>query len=215
MTTRTLSYETLAASLSRKRRAGRALLVCVDGAGASGKSTIAQGVVAASDEIQLVHMDDFYRPSAQRYTGPVAERPSGADFDVPRLRAEVLVPLTSGLPAKYHVYDWATDQVALNAIAVTKPIVIVEGVYSSSLTLASFFDFSVWVECPRNVRLARGLARDGEAARARWEDDWMPGEDQYIASERPHERAALVCDGTREDYTAGVVALLERQGLYE
>jgi uridine kinase len=184
--------------------------VCIDGPGASGKSTVARGLAAASEEIQLVHMDDFYRPSAQRFDGAVARRPIAADFDLSRLRTEVLIPLTSNQPASYHVYDWTTDEVAAGAVAVTRPIVVVEGVYSFSLALAPFFDFSVWVDCPRSLRLARGLARDGEAARARWEEDWMPGEDLYISTEGPHERAALVCDGAREGGAGEVVVLLER-----
>jgi uridine kinase len=210
LTTSKISYQALAASFSKRRRVGRALLVCIDGPGASGKSTVARGLAAASEKIQLVHMDDFYRPSAQRFGGAVAERPIAADFDLSRLRAEVLIPLTSNQPASYHVYDWTADEVAAGAVAVTRPIVVVEGVYSFSLALAPFFDFSVWVECPRSLRLARGLARDGDDARARWEGDWMPGEDLYIAEERPHERAALVCDGAHEDGTAEVVVLLER-----
>jgi uridine kinase len=208
-----LSYSALAGSLQRQRSAERPLLVCIDGCGASGKSTIARGLAAASEAIQIIHGDDFYRPPADRYAGPSAERPIAADFDLGRLRAEVLLPLRSGLPAAYHVYDWTTDCVSAGTIPVTKPIVVVEGVYSFSLAQSGWFDFSVWVECPRNLRLARGLERDGEAARSRWEQDWMIGEDQYMQRECPHDRVALVCDGSRDDCDSGVVVLCERQAL--
>jgi uridine kinase len=174
------SYQALIGSLQRKRPAQRPLLVCIDGPGGSGKSTIARGLAAASDDVQLVQVDDFYRPSSDRCAVPVADRPTGGDFDLDRLRTEVLLPLRSGLLANYHVYDWTTDRVSSQTVAVTKPIVIVEGVYSFSRGLSELFDFSLWVDCPRDVRLRRGLARDGEAARSRWEHDWMPGEEQYI-----------------------------------
>jgi uridine kinase len=164
-------------------------------------------LAAASEEIQVVHGDDFYRPAADRYVGPIAERPIGADFDLGRLRAEVLLPLRSGLLAAYHVYDWTRDCVLAQTIPVTKSIVIVEGVYSFSAAQSGFFDFSVWVECSRNVRLARGLERDGEAARSRWEQDWMVGEDQYIQRECPRDRVALVCDGSGDGCSSGVVVL--------
>ena len=206
-----LSYEALADSLERKRPARGRLLVCIDGCGASGKTSIAAGLAGASGEIQVVHIDDFYRPSWGRYVGPPSERPVGADFDLARLRAEVLVPVRSGLTGAYRVYDWSTDRLSSHAVAVSKSIVIVEGVYSASVGLSEFFDFSIWVECPRGVRLARGLARDGEGARSRWEDDWMPEEDRYIEVERPRDRVALVCDGGRSDCGGGVVVLQERQ----
>lgn len=203
------SYKALVDLLQRRRPAQRALLVCIDGPGGSGKSTIAKGLAGASDDVQIVQLDDFYRPSSDRYAGPVAERPIAADFDLSRLRAEVLLPLRSGLVADYHVYEWAKDRVSSHTLAVTKPIVIVEGVYSFSMALSELFDFSVWVDCPREVRLRRGLTRDGEAARSRWEDDWMLGEDQYVQRERPRDRAAIVCDGGQDECGGGVIVLSE------
>lgn len=192
------SYELFVDSLERQRPPDRTLLVCIDGAGGSGKSTIANRLSQASEAIQIIHLDDFYRPSSERYVGPVLERPSGADFDLARLRAEVLVPLRSGSASSYQIYDWNADQVSSQRVAVSKPIVIIEGVYSLSTALAELYDVSLWVECPRDVRLARGLERDGEAARSRWEQDWMVGEDQYMLRESPRDRATLVCDGNRD-----------------
>lgn len=182
----------------------------IDGAGASGKSTIARQLATAAPDFQVIALDDFYRPSRERYPGPVEQRPIAADYDLERLRREVLEPLASGRPAAYRRYDWQTDAVGPARVVVQKPIVILEGIYSSSATLAPFLDAAVWVECPRELRLARGLARDGEAARARWELDWMPGEDLYMANERPPERAAFVCDGGRDDLGARIALLQER-----
>lgn len=106
------SYEALVDLFKRERRADRPLLICIDGGGASGKSTIANRLAAASEDIQVVHLDDFYRPSSDRYVGSLTERPIGADFDLNRLRAELLVPLRSGFTSSYHVCDWGTDQVS-------------------------------------------------------------------------------------------------------
>ncbi len=54
---------------------------------------------------------------------------------------------------------------------------------------------TIWVECPRDQRLKRGLERDGEDARQMWEDNWMVHEDLYVGVQRPQERADLVVDG--------------------
>ena len=78
-------------------------------------------------------------------------------------------------------------------------VVIVEGVYSSRRELASLYDLRIWVECPRELRLSRGLARDGETARKLWEEDWMPSEDRYLEEHRPLERADAVVSGTDID----------------
>jgi uridine kinase len=196
MTPHFLSYRDLASRLQQRRPAGGRLVACVDGAGASGKSTVAAGLMATCQDIQVVHMDDFYRPAADRYRGAVGERPVAADFDLDRLQAEVLLPFRQGLATRYRIYDWGLDRLSLHWVQVTQPILVVEGVYSSSAALSAFHDVSIWVECPRDLRLARGLARDGEGARSRWENDWMPGEDLYIQQQGPRERAELVCGGS-------------------
>ena len=61
--------------------------------------------------------------------------------------------------------------------------------------LADLYDLKIWVECPRAIRLARGIARDGEKARAIWEQDWMPKEDYYVNTHLPRERADLSVSG--------------------
>ena len=65
-------------------------------------------------------------------------------------------------------------------------VVIVEGVYALRRELRTFYDLTMWMDCPRSIRLARGIVREGEAARAQGEHDWMPAEDHYIATERPY-----------------------------
>lgn len=187
----------LAAALLDWSQALGKLVIAIDGAGASGKSCLARGLAASGSALQVVPVDAFYRPSRERYTGPPATRPVAADFDLLRLRREVLEPLRAGGVGAYRSYDWERDALCAERTPVTGPLVVVEGVYSSSSALAAFFDLSFWVECPRELRLARGLARDGEAARPRWEQDWMPGEDRYIDLERPRDKADIVCDGTR------------------
>ena len=72
--------------------------------------------------------------------------------------------------------------------------VILEGVSASREAFRPFLTYSIWIEAPADVRLSRGLERDGEGARAKWEE-WMAQEDRYIERERPHERVDLVVSG--------------------
>jgi uridine kinase len=75
---------------------------------------------------------------------------------------------------------------------------MVEGIYSTRVELKEFYDFTVWVECPRAIRLARGLERDGESAPNCWLTKWMPEEDRYVSEQLPQTRADLVYDGSGE-----------------
>jgi uridine kinase len=79
-------------------------------------------------------------------------------------------------------------------------IVILEGVTASRQAFQPYLSYSIWIETPRDLRLRRGLERDGEDARAQWER-WMEAEDRYIETERPAERADIVLAGDRDLWT--------------
>ena len=181
------------------RAAQATVLVAIDGPGGSGKSVLAQSVsratAAAGTPVSVDGVDDFFLPSEQRLPGAPAEKPIGTDFDWGRLRDQVLAPLRRGEPARYDRHDWKRDALVATCEVPPGRVVIVEGVYASRCELAEFYDLRVWVECPREIRLARGLARDGEGARQRWDQDWMPAEDRCLEQHRPRERADLVASG--------------------
>jgi len=107
------------------------------------------------------------------------------------LREEVLALLRAGHRARYQRYDWPSDALA-EWHDVPHGNVIIEGVYSTRVELRQFYHLTVWVECPRPVRLARGIERDGETARRRWEEEWMPAEDRYVKEESPHTKADIL-----------------------
>ena len=122
-----------------------------------------------------------------------------ADVDLQRLRRQVLGPLRADRPASYQRYDWPADALAEWHTIPAGGLVVVEGVYALAPPLGGLYDLALWVECPREVRLARGLARDGEDARARWTQVWMPAEDRYAVLHRPMDRAHVRVDGAGAD----------------
>ena len=75
-------------------------------------------------------------------------------------------------------------------------VVVVEGVYSTRDELAGSYDVTIWLECPPEIRLARGIARNGESMREIWEQDWMVAEDLYIQHQHPELRADVLIDSS-------------------
>ena len=67
----------------------------------------------------------------------------------------------------------------------------VEGVGSAPARIDDLVTTLVWVEAPREERLRRGLARDGEQMRPQWEQ-WLDDEAALHARERTRDRADLV-----------------------
>jgi uridine kinase len=166
--------------------------VAIDGRGGAGKSTLARRLAEGWPGAVVIEMDDFYLPAAER----VEPLPGhGSNYDRGRLAREVLEPLASGRAGRYQRYDWDQDRLAEWHHVPAHAIVLVEGVYSTSDLLRGWFDYTIWVECPAELRLARGLARDGERMRAVWVQEWMPAENRYVAAEQPDAKADLVLDG--------------------
>lgn len=143
--------------------------------------------------IAVVEVDDFYLPSARRVAVP---RVPGQNVDLARLAQQVLVPGAAGWGARYQRYDWDRDVLGFWVDIAPGTALLVEGTYSTRASVCHWFALRVWVESPYVVRLARGVARDGEEMRTTWTDEWMPAEDRYIDAEDPVSHAHLVVDGS-------------------
>jgi uridine kinase len=153
------------------------VLVGIGGHGAAGKTSFARSIPDA----EIVSTDEFW---------------DGNEFDLSRLRREVFDRLAAGQAARFASFDWVAQEPRGKRTVRPAGTVVVEGVCALHRLFRDDYDLRVWVEAPRDVRLARGVARDGEEARATWEEIWMPMEDRYVARDNPVAAADLIVDGT-------------------
>jgi uridine kinase len=169
-------------------RLGRTRLISVDGPAGSGKSTLA-GRIAARAEARglhtlVIHMDDLY------------EGWNGAVRGFGLLRDHVLKRLADGREGRYRRYDWNLNAYAeLHVVPVTLDLLIVEGVTSADRDADPWQSLRLWIETSNEVRLDRGIARDGEALRDHWLD-WMRWERDHFAGENTRSRANVIVDGS-------------------
>ena len=155
-------------------------VIAVDGPGAAGKTVLAERLAVELGGAQIVHTDDF-----ASWDNPLNWWPE--------LIEQALEPLASGRPARYKPTSWGGEEREQLVIQPAE-FVILEGVSSSREAFRPYLTYSIWIETPRDLRLERGLERDGEQARAQWEK-WMAAEDEYIEREKPHEHADVVFPG--------------------
>lgn len=191
------TFEQLVESIDVITKKQSTRVIGIDGCGGSGKSTLSARLKKDFSDVTIVHMDDFYLPSAQIITAHPTKKPIGADYDWKRVLNQVLEPISKDKEGYYQRYDWENDSLSEWNIVPVGGIVIVEGVYSIRKELTNKYDLTIWVECPRAIRLTRGLHRDGEEARGMWENNWMVAEDIYVKDHKPNESANLVFEGTK------------------
>jgi hypothetical protein len=166
---------------------GPVRLVAVDGPAGSGKTTfagrLAAALRAAGGTVAEVHTDDLL----EGWTDIV-------NF-WPRLAGWILDPLTRGEPARYRRYDWVHGRFEDEWREFAPPdALIVEGVTSARAAVRPRLALGVFVTAASELRMARGLARDGEALRGQWER-WMVDEGRHFADDATAAHVDLVVDG--------------------
>ena len=166
---------------SRPPRLGSGRLVCVDGPAGSGKTTLADAVAGLRPDSRVVHMDDLY---------------DGWD-GLPRLDEQVaglLAPLAEGRPGTYRRYDWHAGRYAETVLVDPVPLLVLEGVGAGSRTHRALTSALAWVSGGTpELRLARGIARDGEQMRPQWEQ-WRLDEDDLHSRLGTRDHADVVVD---------------------
>ena len=163
------------AAIMARPAPGGVRIVGVDGPSGSGKSTLARRLATRVEGAVVVRIDDFV---------------AWDDLTEwwPRFDAHVLGPLLAGRVARYQVRDWIHDEFgrSLRGWKTTgpAPLVVLEGVTCTRAAAARALTYAVWVEAPDEVRIERGLRRDGADHRDVWR--------RWFAM----ERAFFVPDGT-------------------
>lgn len=171
---RSVAEQVLAASPTL----GPGRLVCIDGPAGSGKTTLSAALESAVADTYVVHCDELLA-GWRGLPGLAATI------------ADVLAPLTDGRSSHWTRWDWVADQWAEAHAVEPGGLLVLEGVGCWSPTIADLVGMLVWVEADADLRLDRGIARDGEHMRPHWEQ-WRLDEDVLFATHGTRAAADLV-----------------------
>jgi uridine kinase len=195
----------------------RPLVVAIAGCSGSGKTTLAREL-ATQLNATLFPLDLYYRDLSQFPLNTRHKR----NFDHPdSLESELIVEhvraLANGLPIQRPVYDFKTHSrvaVAFDTIVPTQ-VVIVEGILALHFDdLLPLYNFSIYVNAPHDVCLARRIHRDvrergrtEDSVREQFEATARPMADLYVVPSAA--RASVTVEGT-DSLDWSVEQILER-----
>lgn len=155
----------------------RPTVVTFDGPAGSGKSSLAR-LVADRLDAPVVHLDDLLPGWDGLAAAPAL------------LTTQVLVPLARGEQAGFRRFDWHAGEFAELVPVPATDFLVVEGVASSVGLARAYAGVRVWLEAAHDVRMQRGLARDGDGFAGHWET-WAAQEAQVFDADRTREHAHL------------------------
>jgi len=180
------------------------LVIGVAGCSGSGKTTLA-AELATQLEATLFPLDLYYRDLSQF---PLDSRHK-RNFDHPdSLESELIVEhvrgLASGQTIERPVYNFKTHSRVAGAFEVIRPaqVVIVEGILALHFAdLVPLYRFSIYVNAPHEVCLARRIHRDmrergrtEQSVREQFDATARPMADLYVVPSA--ERASIIVEGT-------------------
>jgi uridine kinase len=167
---------------SRPPTLGDGRLICVDGPAGSGKTTLGRAI-AERTGAEGINTDELM------------EGWGGFDTVTAQLTA-LVTALADGRTGEYHRFLWGHGRFD-DAVTHVEPgpWLVVEGVGSAEPAISAHITALVWVEVDDDLRLARGLERDGVHMEPEWRE-FMPAEREIFARDRTFERADVLVDGT-------------------
>ncbi len=184
------------------------LRVALDGVDAAGKTTLAEELVAPLEELGRsvirASVDGFHHPRARRYRRG-ADSPAGYfhdSFDCQSLRDLLLAPLGPTGNRRYRraCFDYRVDApvAAAEELAPADAVLLFDGVFLLRPELRDHFDLKIFVDVSFAVSVERACRRDAAqfdspaAARARYEQRYVPGQQLYLGQCRPRALADLI-----------------------
>jgi len=167
-------FDIIEAELARKERT----VLAIDGAAASGKTTLAS-FFAEKYDAEVVHMDDFFLPRERKTPERLAEFDGNIDRE--RFAEEVLPYINSCAPFSYRKYDCSLGKVAENVKIGASRLVIVEGVYALSPHFRKHYDIKIMLTVEKEAQLSRLRARCEDWQYENFLNIWLPLEARYFS----------------------------------
>lgn len=179
----------------------RPFIVAIDGLGGSGKTTLTNHLQKWLHDVVVIHMDDHIVCKEQRYNTGHEEwyEYYQLQWDTKYVQANVFEKLHANEQTLYlPFYDKEKDRVTYRSVPILEnSIVLMEGVFLLREEWKAYYDFTIYLDCPKAIRSARVLQRDTyigdvNARLQKYETRYWQAEEHYVAAQNPREQASFI-----------------------
>lgn len=182
------------------------VLVAIDGVDGAGKSLFADDLADTlrwrDRAVIRASVDDFHRPRSERYrrgrSSPIGYWLDSYDYRA--LRGNLLWPLGSGGSRRYRtgIHDVRSDEPLDRPWRTAPPgvVLLLDGVFLHRDELVRVWDFSLFLDVPVEISVARLVERDGANPDPNHPSNirYVQGQRLYLHASHPWERATVVID---------------------
>ena len=165
-------------------------VIAIDGMSASGKTTLGHELHNLFPNSCLFHMDDYFLQPHQRT--PERSFEIGGNVDYDRFRSEIINNLQNPNGFTYHIYDCKTQRLGDSLHCPMKPLVIVEGAYSTHPYFGDVYDLRLFCEISDLEQKDRIIKRNGIEMWKRFKSEWIPKEHDYFRKFLIKEKSELL-----------------------
>ena len=192
---------------------GGRVVVAIDGMDGAGKTHFADdlaiALTATGRSVFRASLDDFHRSQAERHDRG-ADSPRGHyrdSFDYSTFRRVLLEPFRMGGSTAFvtasfdHVRDlpvqskWRTGP--------KDAILVLDGIFLNRPELVGLWNYSVWLDVPRELAEQRMLDRDGATENT---ERYRGAQDLYLAEASPRTAASSIIDNRDFEHPRRVFA---------
>lgn len=179
-------------------RQNKRFILGIDGLSRSGKTTLTNMLLSMLYEREIegiaIHLDDHIVERSKRYNTGCEEwyEYYYLQWDIEWLRKTLFENLIHSEEIEMPYYDNEKDQYNDKTLNLAdKEIIIVEGIFLQREEWKSYLDYTVFIDCPRDVRFGRENSQTQENIE-KFRNRYWKAEDFYMEKLRPEEKANLV-----------------------
>lgn len=184
------------------------MIVGVTGMDASGKSMmatlLAEELLRSGHSVQIIRVDDFHRPRAERRRDDVPELIQFYEhtFDFERVVNELLLPIRNNghVNASLLCLDLLEDtwSVERHYLIDNATIVLLEGVFLFRPEIAQFLDLVIYLHVNESTVIDRASSRDvlihGEEFMRKYHSKYLPAQRAYLEEFPAEINADIIVD---------------------